>query len=68
MANENDEEKKNDAGVDQGAELPQKKHSGGLFAKLTDQDWIDAMEYGRQVDEARDERIRKALKGDEEKS
>ncbi len=44
---------------------PPKKHPD-LFANLTDQDWIDAMEYGRQVSEARDEEIRKAIKGEKE--
>jgi hypothetical protein len=44
---------------------PPKKRPA-LFANLTDQDWIDAMERGRKVSEARDEEIRKAIKGDEE--
>jgi hypothetical protein len=44
-----------------------KKHPD-LFAKLTERDWVDAMEYGRKVDEAKDERIRKAIKGEKEET
>ena len=47
--------------------VPPKKRPA-LFANLTDQDWIDAMEYSRRVSEARDEEIRKAIKGDDEGS
>jgi hypothetical protein len=65
MADENDKGK--DAGSNQGEEPPKGKFKVDLFAKLTDQDWIDAMEYGRKVAEARDEEIRKALKGDDKK-
>ena len=49
-------------------EPPPKKKHPDLYANLTDQDWIDAMEYGRQVSEARDEIIRKAIKGEEEET
>ncbi len=44
--------------------LPKKKIPDP-FAKLTDQDWIDAMRRGKEVADARDERIRKAIKGEE---
>ena len=54
--------------TDQTPEPPPKKKHPDPFANLTDQDWIDAMEYGRQVSEARDEIIRKAIKGEEEET
>lgn len=49
-------------------QVPKPKFKPDPFARLTDQQWIDAMQYGRQVDDARDARLRKALKGDEEKA
>ncbi len=44
-------------------ELSKKNHIVDPFAKLTERDWINAMEVGRQIDEARDAMIRKAIKG-----
>lgn len=45
-----------------------KKHIPDPFANLTDKDWADAMVRGKEFSDGKDERIRKALKGEKEET
>jgi hypothetical protein len=54
VADENEKDK--DSAADNSLEPPPKRFIPNPFAKLTDQDWIDAMERGRLVSEAKPRR------------
>ena len=49
-------------------EPPPKKHIPDPYANLTDKDWADAMVRGKEFSDAKDKRIRKAIKGETEET